>query len=339
VASHLIDADGTIEPNIDPAGIQKRIDANVFFWLDMDKPSEADFAMIEDLLSLHPLALEDSKKFNQRPKIEEYDDFTFLVCYGAVDAPEERSGLAPIEVHCFYSPKFLVTVHDGKCPIFEELRDRHVRKLAKVEEGLGILYLVIDSLVDSFFPQLSELDDKIDTLEDELFEKATPEQLQEAMAIKRQLVQLRKIVNPQRDMFAALLSGRYELPGMTTEQEHYFRDIYDHLIRVSEQVDDYRDLATGAMELYQSTQGNNMNMTMKQLGWVATFFLPLSFLTGFFGQNFTFLTSHLIVPTWTFFVLGLGLDIGAFLAVLFWYLHREKGKSALPRTRRSTPEA
>jgi magnesium transporter len=143
-------------------------------------------------------------------------------------------------------------------------------------------------------------------------------------------------------MFAGLLSGRYELPGMTEEHERYFRDVYDHLIRVSEQLDDYRDLASGTTDLYQSTVGNKMNLTMKQLGWVATFFLPLSFLTGFFGQNFKFLVTNVINHTWTFWVLGIGLDLAAFIAVLLWFLNRESGNlrlrmpdlPALPRHRR-----
>jgi magnesium transporter len=125
---------------------------------------------------------------------------------------------------------------------------------------------------------------------------------------------------------------------MDAEHEHYFRDIYDHLIRLSEQIDDYRDLASGTTDLYQSTIGDKMNLTMKQLGWVATFFLPLSFLTGFFGQNFNLLVGKIISPGWTFWVLGIGLDVTAFLAVLTWYVSRERGNLLL-RRRRLPPRA
>ena len=274
MASHLIDARGTVEPNVDPKGVESRLHDGVFLWLDLDNPTEADFELLQNVFSLHPLALKDSRKFGQRPKIEDYDDFTFLVVFGAVDDPDTRAGMAPVEVHCFYSPHWLITVHHGECPVFEELRNRSHRHLQRYEEGLGILYLVVDELVDSFLPQLSELDDEIDQLEDTILIDPQPAALQQAIGIKRQLVQLRKIVHPQRDMFAALLSGRYELPGMTEEHERYFRDVYDHLIRVAEQLDDYRDLASGTTDLYQSTVGNKMNLTMKQLGWVATFFLP-----------------------------------------------------------------
>jgi magnesium transporter len=342
LASHLIDARGTVEPNVDPKGVESRLREGVFLWLDIDSPTEADFTLLRDVFKLHPLALEDSRKFGQRPKIEEYDDFTHLVVFGAIDDPERRSGLAPIEVHCFYSPEWLITVHTGECEVFGELRSQTHWHLQRYEEGLGILYLVVDELVDSFLPQLSELDDAIDDLEDAILTDAQPILLQQAITIKRQLVQLRKIVHPQRDMFGGLLSGRYQLPGMTEEHERYFRDVYDHLIRVAEQLDDYRDLASGTTDLYQSTVGNKMNLTMKQLGWVATFFLPLSFLTGFFGQNFNLLTGTLIVPSWTFWVLGIGLDVAAFIAVLLWFLNRERGNlwfrwpdlPALPRHRR-----
>lgn len=331
MASHLIDARGTVEPNIDPKGLEDRLKEGVFFWLDLESPTEPEFQLLEQVFSLHPLAIEDSRKFNQRPKIDDYDDFTFLAVFGSRRDPSSRVGLAPIEVHCFYAEHWLITIHKGECDVFSELRERHAKRLQKYEEGLGVLYLVLDSLVDSFFPQLSDLDDAIDQLEDDILEDAQPEQLQQAMAMKRQLVQLRKIVHPQRDMFGALLSGRYELPGMDVEHEHYFRDIYDHLIRVSEQIDDYRDLASGTTDLYQSTIGNKMNLTMKQLGWVATFFLPLSFLTGFFGQNFSLLAGHIITPSWTFWVLGIGLDVAAFLTVLSWYVNRERGNLLMRR--------
>ncbi len=329
MASHLIDARGTVEPNVDPEGVESRLRDGVFLWLDIENPAEDDFKLLRDTFKIHPLALEDSRKFGQRPKIEDYDDFTLLVVFGAGQDPERRSGVAPIEVHCFYSPNWLITVHGGESSVFGELRNQTHRRLQRFEEGLGILYVVVDELVDSFLPQLSELDDVFDQLEDTILTDPQPTSLQQAIMMKRQLVELRKIVNPQRDMFAALLSGRYELPGMTEEHERYFRDVYDHLIRVSEQLDDYRDLASGTTDLYQSTVGNKMNLTMKQLGWVATFFLPLSFLTGFFGQNFTFLVAHVISPTWTFWVLGLGLDLAAFIAVLLWFLNREKGNLTL----------
>ena len=136
--------------------------------------------------------------------------------------------------------------------------------------------------------------------------------------MKRLLVGLRKTVSPQRDTFARLMGGIAELPGLAQDDERYFRDIYDHLIRISDLIDSYRDLLTGAMDVYLSTVSNRLNAVMKQLTIIATVFLPLSWLTGFFGQNFGFMVGH--VGGWEAFV-GLGvvseLLVLAALLVLF----------------------
>ena len=135
-------------------------------------------------------------------------------------------------------------------------------------------------------------DDRIDELEDAIFLKADGAQLQEIFQMKRLLVGLRKGISPQRDTFARLMGGIAELPGLEQEDERYFRDIYDHLIRISDLIDSYRDLLTGAMDVYLSTVSNRLNSVMKQLTIIATVFLPLTWLTGFFGQNFGFMVGH-----------------------------------------------
>jgi magnesium transporter len=322
VPRHLIDKAGTMEPQVAPERVQKRLDEHVFFWLDIESPEDEDFALLRDAIRLHPLALEDALHFGQRPKIDDYDDFDALVVYGTEKGPaDDGSSLRLIEVHCYYAPGYLVTVHRDECAVFAELRKQHAQRLTKLEEGPRILYLVVDALVDSFFPRLAELDEQIDTLEDGIFADPSDEQLQQVFSMKRQLVALRKVVTPQRDMFAALLSGRFDIPGIDEESERYFRDVYDHLIRISDEVDTYRDLLTGAMDVYLSTVSNKLNVIMKQLGIVATVFLPLTFLTGFFGQNFGWLVGRL-GSTATFFVLGLGLDLVAVVGFVVFFRRR-----------------
>ncbi len=147
------------------------------------------------------------------------------------------------------------------------------------------LYRVVDTLVDAYFPVLAALDDQIDDIEDEILKAPTDEQLGRLFDMKRALIVLRKVVTPERDVFATLASADV-IPGMTPEYERYFRDIYDHLIRVSDLVDSYRDLLSGALDTHLSTVSNRLNVVMKQLTIIATVFLPLSFLTGFFGQNY-----------------------------------------------------
>ena len=255
--------------------------------------------------------MQDSEKFGQRAKLDDYDDYVFLVVYGAV--PEDDDHL--VEVHCFYSEKFLVTVHRDEAPAFTEVRERYVKRHKPIDEPSLLLYRIIDGLVDSFFPVLADFDDRIDELENQTFLNAGDEQLQEIFRMKRLLVGMRKAITPQRDMFASLVGGVAELPGMSEEDERYFRDVYDHLIRISDLIDTYRDLLTSSMDVYLSTVSNRLNSVMKQLTIIATIFLPLSWLTGFFGQNFGWLVGNIKSGS-TFVGLGIGLEI-ATVAALF----------------------
>jgi magnesium transporter len=183
-----------------------------------------------------------------------------------------------------------------------------------------LLYRIVDGLVDSFFPILADFDDRIDELEAAIFLHADDRQLQEIFRMKRVLVGMRKAVSPQRDAFASVVGGVALLPGLADEDEHYFRDVYDHLIRISDLIDSYRDLLTSAMDVYLSTVSNRLNAVMKQLAVIATIFLPLSWLTGFFGQNFGWLTGH--IGHWQAFVaVGIGTELVA-LAILLGFFKR-----------------
>jgi magnesium transporter len=220
-------------------------------------------------------------------------------------------------VHCFYNERFLVTVRRDEAPAFTAVRQRYVQRQRALDNPGQLLYHIIDALVDSFFPILADFDDRIDELEDQTFLNAGDAQLQEIFRMKRLLVGMRKAITPQRDMFAALSGGVGSLPGMAEADEHYFRDIYDHLIRISDLIDTYRDLLTGSMDVYLSTVSNRLNSVMKQLAVMATVFLPLTFITGFFGQNFGWMVDRIKSPG-IFFGLGIGIEIatvGALLAL------------------------
>jgi magnesium transporter len=294
---------GSEEMAFSRENVERLLAGDSFFWVDVDQPVEADFAILRDVFKFHPLAVEDSESFGQRAKLDDYDDFVFLVVYGAVP-DEDRL----VEVHCFYSEKFLVTVHRDEAPAFTGVRQRYVKRPQEVVDPAKLLYRIIDALVDSFFPILADFDDRIDELENQTFLNASDQQLQEIFRMKRLLVGMRKAVTPQRDMFASLLGGIAELPGMTAEDERYFRDIYDHLIRISDLIDTYRDLLTSSMDVYLSTVSNRLNSVMKQLTVMATVFLPLTFVTGFFGQNFGWMVGN-IQSGWACAVFGIGLEI------------------------------
>jgi magnesium transporter len=294
---------GSEEMHFSRENVEKLLAGGSFFWIDVDQPVEEDYTILREVFKFHPLAIEDAEHFDQRAKVDDYDDFVFLVVYGA-NPDDDRL----VEVHCFYSDKYLVTVHRDEAPAFTDVRRRYVKRNRPVDRPGKLLYEIIDGLVDSFFPILADFDDRIDELENQTFLNASDAQLQEIFGMKRLLVGMRKAVTPQRDMFASLAGGIADLPGMTEEDERYFRDVYDHLIRISDLIDTYRDLLTSSMDVYLSTVSNRLNSVMKQLTVMATVFLPLTFITGFFGQNFGWMVRNIGSP-WAFAGLGIGLEL------------------------------
>ncbi len=312
---HVVHDRGSGEMHFSRETVAELLARGGFFWLDLDQPDADDFEILREVFGFHPLAVEDSEHFEQRAKIEDYDDFVFLVVYGA--SPDEDR---LVEVHCFYSERFLVTVHRDDCPAFAEIRRRYQKRDEAVDRPSLLLYRIVDGLVDSFFPILADFDDRIDELESAIFLHADDRQLQEIFQMKRLLVGMRKAVSPQRDAFAGLFGGVAELPGLAAGDERYFRDVYDHLIRISDLIDSYRDLLTSAMDVYLSTVSNRLNSVMKQLAVIATSFLPLAWLTGFFGQNFGYLVRS--IGGWeTFVSLGVGTELVA-LAILLAFFRR-----------------
>jgi magnesium transporter len=313
---HLMTVDGTLSDATSDA-VKQNIASGSYFWLDLINLDDEGSDLLTNAFHFHPLAVEDAVNFGQRPKLDDYDDFYYLVIHGA-----EGDGGGTIEVHCFYSEKFLVTIERGQCSQFDDVRARAaLRRQQGGGSNIMVLYRIIDSLVDSFFPVLSRFDDQIDSLEDAILVKPTEEQLGTLFAMKRSLVGLRKVITPERDMFARLAGAGAGLPGMTPDSERYFRDLYDHLIRISDLVDSYRDLLSGAMDTHLSTVSNRLNQVMKQLTIIATIFLPLSFITGFFGQNFGWMISH--ITGWgTFVGLGIGLQIAVAVGLLVMFRRR-----------------
>jgi magnesium transporter len=296
--------------------------SKTFFWLDLDDGT-VDGTVAELLgthFGFHPLAVQSAERFSQRPRIDDYDNFMYLVTRGA--DPEQKGNA---EVHCFWTDTYVVTVRRGACPAIQAVRERlgHHRAAETASPQIVIVYLIIDALVESFFPVLSDFDDRIDALEDDILKAPTEAQLGLLFDMKRSLMEMRKVITPQRDMMASINSGVTDVPGMTEEATRYFRDLYDHLIRMADLVDSYRDLLSSVMDTHLSTVSNRLNVVMKQLAIIATIFLPLSWMTGFFGQNFNLLVTHYLIPSWTFYVFGLGTEVVA--VGLLYILFRRRG--------------
>ena len=287
------------------AAIAERLRSTDVFWLDIHAIEPADVALMRDVFGFHPLALEDVEKFDQRAKVEEYDGFTYLVAFGAAP-PDDPDRL--VEVHCFYADHYLVTVHRDEAPAIDETGRRCDARPELLEDAPFLLYHVLDALVDSFFPVMDDIDARIAAIETRLEDSADQHVTAEIFGMRRELVTIRRAIAPQRDQMARIASGSVDLPGLTPDTRRYFRDVEDHLIRISGIIDGYRDLLAGATDVYLSQVNNRLNLVMKQLTAVAGIFLPLTFITGFFGQNFSWMVEHVGGPG-VFFVLGIVLQV------------------------------
>ena len=299
---------------IDRDAIAELLKRDEYFWLDLTGPGEKEIAELKDIFGFHPLALEDTLKRGQRPKLDDFGEYMFLVYYGVEEA--ERAGMEMVEVHAFLSGGYIVTTHREGCAALDEVRERLAAQPPRSEQF--VVYRVLDGLTDTFFPVLERLDDRIERLDTAIFDRATPHQLEEITALRRELVELRRIVTPQRDLLARGIDDILEIPGLEVDSRNYFRDVYDHSIRISDQIDSYRDLLSGSRDAYLSVVSNRLNQITKQLTVMATIFLPLSFVVGFFGQNFKWLVVN-IQSTGAFFALGIGSLVLSALALLVWF--------------------
>jgi magnesium transporter len=300
--------------SIDRETISGLLDRDEYFWLDLTDPNEAQAREVEKLFSFHPLALEDMMKRGQRPKLDDFGDYMFLVYYGVSDADDGEIELE--EVHAFLSGGYIVTSHQRRCAPLEEARQRFGAQQPRSEQF--VVYRVLDGLTDSFFPILERLDDRMEQLDGEIFERPDPAQLEEITRLRRDLVALRRVVTPQRDLLARGIDDILEIPGLEADSRNYFRDVYDHAIRISDQIDSYRDLLAGTRDAYLSVVSNRLNQITKQLTVVATIFLPLSFVVGFFGQNFKWMVAK-VDSAEAFFVLGIGSLILSVVGLLAWF--------------------
>lgn len=246
-------------------------------WLDVSTPSEDDLAWLARTYNFHPLAIEDCRNFNQRAKVEAYGDYLFL---SFTTAARKDGELVPQEMETFLGPDYLITVHREPLAALDAVRERGISN----HHADFLLYRIADHMVDVYFPLLDEMEDEIDALEDEILEHATQATLQRIFVLKQQLVFLRKITAPMREVMNALTGTRYGLI-----EEHtalYFRDVYDHLVRIYDLIETSRDLLGNALDAYLSIVSNRLNEVMKRLTLIATIFMPISFLVGLGGMNF-----------------------------------------------------
>ena len=269
--------------------------AGTLRWIDIEGPTPEVLWPLKDAFGLHPLAIEDCLTFDQRPKLEEYPGHLFIVIHelGLKDLELESR-----EVHAFVGERFLITVHERGCRNIEALATRVLGDETLQERGVGfIYYLLADGIASQNISILDELAESIDDVEDRMLACANASVLSTVLQLKRALGAARRTLSPQRDLFSAL--ARVESRLVNERTRFYFRDVYDTLARAAETIEVSRDLLSNILDAYFSQVSQRTNEIMKSLTLLSAVFLPLTFVTGFFGQNFADLPFHSPALMWT----------------------------------------
>jgi magnesium transporter len=255
-------------------------------WVDVSDPTSLDFDNLARQFGFHPLSIEDCRHQHQRPKVEEFPGYYFIVLYEAVLNDVGRMQLG--ELGIFLGKNYLVTVHSEPIRAIETAERLWRSWTDLAERGTGLLaYLLIDAVVDDYLPLLDTVSDRMDSLEDRIFADFQDESLEEIFRIKKELLLLRRAVTPLRDVFNTLL--RREQPIFSRETHTYFQDVFDHLIRVADTIDTLRDMIGSMMDAYLSISGNRMNLVMKRLTSIATILMSVTLVAGIYGMNFDYM--------------------------------------------------
>jgi magnesium transporter len=260
------------------------VEGNVV-WADVSDPTSHDFEELAEEFGFHHLSIEDCQNEHQRPKVEEYDGYYFIVLYEAeLVGPKDRLELR--ELNIFLGKNYLVTVHSRPIRAIATASRLWHEWTDRAEQGAGLLaYLLIDGIVDDYLPLLDIMSDRMDDLEDSIFGEWRAESIEEIFGIKKKLLFLRRAITPLRDVFNMLL--RREQPIFPREIHIYFQDVFDHLIRVADTIDTLRDMLGSTMDAYLSVSGNRMNKIMKRLTSISTILMSVTLVAGIYGMNFT----------------------------------------------------
>jgi magnesium transporter len=256
-------------------------------WLDISDPDGPTMDLAAAELSLHPLAVEDAQHQHQRPKIDEYEDHYFIVVY-ALEEPSPDL-IVHREISIFVKHNALVTVHEGSIAALDTVEKRF-REGKLATSGL-LLHAVLDTIVDGYFDILDGLGDRVELIESMVIDgdpRDAQTSIRELFKLKRDLLAIRKVIAPERDVAASLVRGDIR-DLRETGRRAYFQDLYDHIVRVTDEVDTFRDLVSNVVDAHLAAQSNRLNEVMKVLTAVATVLLILGVVTGFFGQNWTFI--------------------------------------------------
>ncbi len=295
-------------------------------WVDIET-SESDLprieALLRDVFHFHPLAIEDALSETHVPKLDDWGEYLYLV-FQTLECTASNGVLLSHELDLFLGANYLISCHGVPMDPVASLRRQLERDPSRMNQGADhLLYLLLDAGVDNYMTAIDSLDQQIDEAQEEVFDSATPETLQKIFRVKRSAVKIHRVIAPQREVVNRLARDAY--PQIDGPDRVYFRDIYDHLVRLHDISESLRDLVSGALDTYLSAMSNRTNEIMKTLTLVTVMFLPMSFLAGFFGMNFfgENLVLPFRMPRVAFFVLNVLMM--ATTPVVLWIWAKRRG--------------
>ncbi len=266
---------------VDPAWIKPG--SGVSVWVDLDQPTPDEAKILSDVFHFHELAIEDALSELHHPKVESYGDYLYLILHG-IDFSASEHCFRTKDIDFFLGEQFLVTVHPGVSRSIGKVGAVCGRDSRILGEGPGILlYRIVDTMVDNYRPEVDELSATLDELEEEVFEKPNTQLARRILNFKKDISSLRQVVLPQRDVVGRL--ARREFPLISEQLAYGFRDVHDHLVRLSDEAMFFQDRITSILDAHLSAVSNQLNQVMKVLTIIATLFMPLTVLTGVYGMN------------------------------------------------------
>jgi magnesium transporter len=286
-------------------------------WIDMLEPTEADERALLDVFHFHPLTIEDCRETRNYPKVEEFPGYLYFIVHG-VRADTSPDHFNTIELDGFLGKNYVITYHHEKFRSIDNIKQLLQTSPAVCQRGSTfLLYQILDQIVDYYSPVLDDFDERIDTLEDDIFTLKSPTNviLEEIMDLKRGVLRLRRISAKQKEVILRMSRG--EFPLIEPQILPFYRDIHDHIGRVTDLAENYRDLISGTMEAYLSVVSNRMNEIMKVLTIFSAIMLPLTFIAGVYGMNFDNMPElHSRLGYYVVWVIMLVVALG--MLALFW---------------------
>ena len=261
-------------------------DERAVVWLDVSDIDDNDIDLLTTVFNLHPLTVEDFIMPNARPKIEEFPDYLFLVIFSIKSgANGQESKFSVTELDCCLGKNFLVTFHTEPFGSICACKERVKKQSPMIMHGADmLLYSVLDSCIDNYFPIAGEIDKTVDDMSDELFKSPDQDTLKKIYYLKNDIMNLRRMVGPQADVISMIYRGTYKF--ITPGNLIYFRNVYDNMVRFNDTVGALRDVISGAMEAYVSIVSNRLNEIIKTLTIIATIMMPLTLIASIYGMNF-----------------------------------------------------